>query len=148
MRLRREGAPVEALAKGLRGLAVRISDESLRLWLNQELGHKPARRRKLRQAGPAIAPVEAEPVVPAAAVPAPVSEPAPSIAAAPAPTTVRKGRILGAHVPVMEGTSLILPGETPWEAYLRRTAPLRAADAAANAAKNEAAGQQVVRDNI
>jgi hypothetical protein len=51
----------------------------------------------------------------------------------------------------MEGTSLILPGETPYNAFLRRTAALRAADEAARAAKaakNEAAAPPVARENI
>lgn len=144
MRLRREGAPVEALAKGLRGLGVRISDESLRLWLNQELGHKPARRRKPRFRPTLVAAVAA---APATATP-PVQTPTSVASEANAPAAVIPKGLLPADTPVEEGTPLILPGETRGQALIRRTALLIAKEAAAKAAKNEAAGPQVVRDNI
>jgi hypothetical protein len=147
LRLRREGAPVEALAKGLRGLGVRISDESLRLWLNQELGHKPARRRKPRFRPTLVAAVAAAP----ATATLPVQTPTPVASEANAPAAVIPKGLLPADTPVEEGTPLILPGETARQARLaliRRTGLLIAKEAAAKAAKNEAAGPQVVRDNI
>jgi hypothetical protein len=145
LRLRRDGASVEALAKGLRGLGVRISDESLRLWLNQELGRKPARRRKPRFRPTLVAAVAAAPATP------PVQTPTPVASEANAPAAVIPKGLLPADTPVEEGTPLILPGETARQARLaliRRTGLLIAKEAAAKAAKNEAAGPQVVRDNI
>lgn len=142
--MRREGAPVEALAKGLRGLGVRISDESLRLWLNHELGHKPARRRKPRFRPTLVTAVAAAP----ATATRPVQTPTPVASEASAPAAVFPKGLLPADTPVEKGTSLILPGETPRQALIRRTALLIANEAAAKAAKNEAAGPHVVRDNI
>jgi hypothetical protein len=68
-----------------------------------------------------------------------------------APAAVIPKGLLPADTPVEKGTPLILPGEAARQARLaliRRTGLLIAKEAAAKAAKNEAAGPQVVRDNI
>jgi hypothetical protein len=46
LRLRRDGASVESLVGGLRRLGVQIGSETLRVWLNRELGIKQRRPRK------------------------------------------------------------------------------------------------------
>jgi len=52
LRLRQAGESVETLTAGLRLLGVEIGRETMRRWLDRELGRKPARRRK-RTAKPA-----------------------------------------------------------------------------------------------
>jgi len=47
-RLRQAGESVGSLVGGLRAMGVAIGHETLRLWLNRELGHKPVKRRKTR----------------------------------------------------------------------------------------------------
>ena len=144
LRLRREGASVEALAAGLRGLDVRVSDESLRLWLNQKLGHKPARRRKPRFRRSIVAPVATAPAV---ATP-PVQAPTPAALEANAPAAVFPKELSPAHVPLEKGTSFIRPGETPYQALQRRLAVLNAEKTAAKAAGVEKPRGRIARDDI
>jgi hypothetical protein len=50
LRLSLEGESVGSLAGGLRELGISIGHETLRLWLNRELGRKPAKRKKRTKA--------------------------------------------------------------------------------------------------
>ena len=130
LRLRQAGESAESLVGGLRLMGIEIGRETMRRWLQQQLGTKPRKRRKgagkpLDAATPLIIAATEVPTGPPTTTPAPVS---------PRPLTIRGG----AHEPVPEGTTFILPGETPYEALLRRTAAGRAADTAEQVAVNQA----------
>jgi len=130
LRLRQAGESAESLVGGLRLLGIEIGRETMRRWLQEQLSTRPRKRRKgagkpLEAATPlGIAPTEVPTGLPTS-TPAPVS---------PRSLTI----VGGAHEPVPEGTTFILPGETPYEALQRRTAARRAADAAEQAAVNQA----------
>ncbi len=130
LRLRQDGESAESLVGGLRLLGIEIGRETMRRWLQQQLGTRPRKRRKGTGKPPdaatplGIASTEVPTLSPSSA-PAPVS---------PKPMPIRGG----AHEPVPEGTTFILPGETPYEALLRRTATRPAADAAAQVPVNQA----------
>ena len=112
LRLRQDGESAESLVGGLRLLGI-------------EIGRETMRRKPPDAATPlGIASTEVPTLSPSSA-PAPVS---------PKPMPIRGG----AHEPVPEGTTFILPGETPYEALLRRTATRPAADAAAQVPVNQA----------
>lgn len=125
LRLRREGDSVEVLATALRGLGVEISDEALRLWLNRELGHKPARRRKVRLRFSRNV-SEPSPVGGAPAERTAVALPAAGIAAGSVRTEPLPKSLDSAPE---RPSALILPGETPLQAFRRRLAALGAAQA-------------------
>ena len=125
LRLRRAGESVAVLCTGLRGLGVEISDEALRQWLNRELGHKPTRRRKVgmkfdRRGLDTISLVAAQAERTTTTLPAAVTN------ADPAETEFPPETASGAPD---QPSSLILPGETPLQAFHRRLAALGAAQA-------------------
>ena len=150
LRLCQAGESVGSLVGGLRAMGVEIAHETLRLWLNRELGRKPAKRHRRQKTAkgsrtaaiatsmnpkaqlPIVAPAERiadSPVSPAVPT-APHPSPAPG----------------GANVPVLEGTRFIRPGETPLEAWNRRKAEhvaREAADTAAKAAPSAPSGSHV-----
>jgi hypothetical protein len=108
------------LAIALRGLGVGISAEALRLWLNRELGHKPVRRRRARmqitkRGAGATSPANALPERTATALPA-----APTAAEGATTELPPKLTNRGSDRP----SALILPGETPLQAFERRLAAL------------------------
>lgn len=49
LRLRQAGESVGSLVGGLRALGIEIGHETLRRWLNRELGNKPPRRRRRKK---------------------------------------------------------------------------------------------------
>jgi len=49
LRLRQAGESIGSLVGGLRALGIEIGHETLRRWLNRELGTKPARRRRRKK---------------------------------------------------------------------------------------------------
>jgi hypothetical protein len=69
----------------------------------------------------------------------------------PVPDTTVAGksetRVSVVHTPVLQGTSLIRPGETPLQAMHRRLAALGAEKAAAKAAGLEQPGSGLAREN-
>ena len=139
LRLRQAGESVGSLVGGLRAMGVEIAHETLRLWLNRELGRTPAKRHRRQKMArgsrtaavatsmnteaplPIVAPAER-------IADSPVS---PAVATAPHPGPAHGG----ANVPVPEGTRFIRPGETPLEAWNRRKAEYLAREAADTAAK-------------
>ena len=128
LRLRQGRASIESLVGGLRLLGVEVGRETIRLWLNRELGLKPMKRRKRRVKPAAADRTKASPGVGGTGTPVPsVAIPATAVAGE-SPT-----RVSEAHTPVLQGTSLIRPGETPWQAMQRRLATLRAEEATAKA---------------
>lgn len=141
LRLAQAGESAESLIGGLRLIGIEIGRETMRRWLQRELGRRPAKRSRRQKpvkgsrigvistptnpvaAGPVLAPV-----VPADRV---AASPA-SLAATPTPHTgPARG---GANDPVLKGTRFIRPGETPLEAWRRRQAEAGAATHHANAA--------------
>jgi CCR4-NOT transcriptional regulation complex NOT5 subunit len=127
---------------GLRGLDVRISDESLRLWLLRELGQKPARKRRTRL-NPYIA-------VPDATAPAVPSRPdvasSPAASAADTPAAVSPKALSPGNTPLKVATSLIRAGETPVEAFARRNREREAEEAAAKATGTDTSAPRLARD--
>ena len=150
LRLRQAGESVGSLVGGLRAMGVEIAHETLRLWLNCELGWKPAKRNRRQKTArgsrttavaTAMNPEAQLPVVaPAERIAdSPVS---PAVATAPDPGPAQGG----ANVPVPEGTRFIRPGETPLEAWNRRKAEYfarAAADTTAKAASGAPSGSPV-----
>ncbi|MDI1250577.1 MAG: hypothetical protein PSV13_17075 [Lacunisphaera sp.] len=111
LRLRQSGKSVETLSWGLRALGIEIAQETLRLWLNRELGRKPAKRRKpRRQVHASTLPAMSE----SAAMLASAASCAPSL-----PSSARQESATPASL-------LILPGETRMQAFRRRLAALDA----------------------
>ncbi|MBP6506422.1 MAG: hypothetical protein KA257_02555 [Opitutaceae bacterium] len=115
LRLRQAGESVGTLIGALRELGIDIGHETLRQWLNRELGRRPVKRKKARitlteSARAAILPASANAEVPCL-IPTPAAntnEPTPAL-----PQVSLK------IVPVLH-TALIRPGETPMEAFRRR----------------------------
>jgi hypothetical protein len=142
LRLRREGASVEALAKGLRGLEVRVSDEALRLWLNRELGHKPPRRRRPRWQPNIAVPLLNAPTI----LPPPVPTPPPTASGVSAPAVVSPKVLSPGNTPLKIATSLIRAGETPVEAFARRNREREAEEAAAKATGTDTPAPRLARD--
>jgi hypothetical protein len=142
LRLRQGRASIESLVGGLRLLGVEVGRETIRLWLNRELGLKPMKRRVRRVKPVASDPTKASPGGGGTGTPG-QSVPISDTAVAGASET----RLSVADTPVPQGTSLIRPGETPLQAMHRRLAALDAEMAAAKAAGLEQPGSRSVRDN-
>jgi hypothetical protein len=134
LRLAQVGESAESLVGGLRLIGIEIGRETMRRWLQRELGRRPAKRSKRQKpvrgsrigaistptnpvaAGPVLTPVATGELV----ADSPAS---PATTAAPHPGP-RSG---GANDPVPQGTRFIRPGETPLEAWRRRQAEAGAA---------------------
>jgi hypothetical protein len=112
LRLRQSGKSVETLARGLKAVGIEIAQETLRLWLNRELGHKPAKRRRRRM-----------PNLASNLSSAPELAAALASAESPAPPSLFGAR----QETAVPASSFILPGETPIQAFRRRLAALDAA---------------------
>lgn len=147
LRLAQAGESAESLVGGLRLIGIEIGRETMRQWLQRELGRRPAKRSRRQKpvrgsrigaistptspvaAGPVLAPVAPANLVAAS----PVSLAAPT---APNPRPARGG----ANDPVPHGTRFIRPGETPLEAWHRRQA--EAGVATHNTSAATASGQE------
>ncbi len=135
LQLAEAGDSAETLAIGLGLIGIKIGRETMRRWLQRELGRRPAKRSKRQKpvrgsrigaiSTPA-SPVAARSVLTPAAPTARVTDSAklPIIPPTPHPGPARSG----ADVPVPEGTRFIRPGETPLQALHRRVAERRASD--------------------
>lgn len=123
LRLAQAGESAESLVGGLRLIGIEIGRETMRQWLQRELGRRPAKRSRRQKPvrGSRIG-VISTPMSPVAAGPvlapvAPVNLVAASPAPPAAPTTPHPGpRFGGANDPVPKGTRFIRLGETPLEA--------------------------------
>lgn len=139
LRLRQTGESVGSLVGGLRQLGIDIGHETLRLWLNRELGRTPAKRRRRQKTttgsrtGAVVTPVSTKAPLPIVSPAAPAAEQAADFPASPATATAPRPRPVrgGANDPVPEGTRFIRQGETPLEAWHRRQAEYKAQEAAA-----------------
>lgn len=139
LRLRQGGASIESLVGGLRLLGIEVGRETIRLWLNRELGHKPAKQRKPREKREVTLHPTAEKGVLAATPPAAaVAADAPKPAPLPSSPDHSPGRTL----------LVIEPGETFMQAWRRRLAVLDAEKAVAKAADVEQSGSRIARDDI
>lgn len=123
LRLRQAGESVETLAAGLRLVGVEIGRETLRRWLQRELGRQPAKRR--RGKGRRTAGVDPSGRATLAAADQSSAD-LPTETPAPRSDT----ELAGDHVPEPEVSGLIRPGETPMQALQRRVAELRMRKAA------------------
>lgn len=125
LRLAQAGDSAETLATGLGLIGIQIGRETMRRWLQQELGRRPAKRRKARTTA-----------VPSASASA--TTPAITTATAETPITPQPEApvALPSFAPVRP-SGLVLPGETPFQALQRRLAALKARDEAAKAAQSE-----------
>lgn len=132
LRMRQAGESVESLVGGLHLLGIEIGLETLRRWLQQELGSKPAKRRKPK--AKAILPPSAE-EGPSAALALPTAPAESAVAPEPAPPEAPQAA-------TVHPSWLILPGETPEQALRRRLAALDAHDAALKAAQAAPNGSQ------
>ena|GEM_PF-1924703 len=130
-RLAQAGESAESLVGGLRLIGIEIGRETMRRWLQRELGRRPTKRSRRQKPvrGSRIGaistptnPVAAGPVL-ASLAPADASPASPVTTVAPHPGP-RSG---GANDPVPQGTRFIRPGETPLEAWRRRQAEAGAA---------------------
>lgn len=129
IRLRQAGESVEALAAGLQLMGIEIGRETMRRWLQQQLGTRPQKRRKsAKKPAEAATPLGISTTEDTARSPSSALTPV-----SPKPLPIGGG----GNEPVPEGTTFILPGETPYEALKRRTAARRAADAAEQATLNQ-----------
>ena len=128
--MRAAGESVAALAGGLRLMGIEIGHETLRLWLNRELGRKPRGRRKTRATSIASVPPPRSPAGNPVATPV-GSSAAPAVEAS-APKADHGPEPIKT-APVRQ-SSLIRPGETPLEAFRRRLAEREAREIAAQAA--------------
>ena len=134
LRLAQAGESAESLVGGLRLIGIEIGRETMRRWLQRELGRRPAKRSKRQKPvrGSRIGaistptnPIAARPVL---APVAPESRVAASPASPVAPPTPHPGPAQrGANDPEPKGTRFIRPGETPLEAWRRRQAETGAA---------------------
>jgi hypothetical protein len=151
LRLSAAGESAESLVGGLRLIGIEIGRETMRRWLQRELGRRPAKRRRKTAKGSrtsasatSISPVAPLPEVAALA---PRERPADSLATPTTATAPRSASVHGgANVPVLEGTRFIRPGETPLEAWNRRQAERmarEAADAAVKATQGAPSGSPV-----
>lgn len=129
LRLAQAGESAESLVGGLWLIGIEIGRETMRRWLQRELGRRPAKRSRRQKPvrGSRIGAIST-PTNPVAAGPvlAPVA-PADRVAASPAspaatPTPHPGPARGGANDPVPQGTRFIRPGETPLEAWRRRQA--------------------------
>ena len=134
LRLAQAGESAESLVGGLRLIGIEIGRETMRQWLQRELGRRPAKRSRRQKpvrgsrigvistptnpiaAGPVLAPVALKDRI-AASPASPIAPPTPH------PGPARRG----ANDPVPKGTRFIRPGETPLEAWRRRQAEAGAA---------------------
>jgi hypothetical protein len=137
LRLAEAGDSAETLAIGLGLIGIKIGRETMRRWLQRELGRRPAKRSKRQK------PVRGSRI---GAISTPASPVAASSVLTPAapmervtdsrkppviPTTPHPGPARGgADVPVPEGTRFIRPGETPLQALPRRLAERWTSEAA------------------
>ena len=151
LRLSAAGESAESLVGGLRLIGIQVGRETMRRWLQKELGRRPAKRRRKTARGSrtsasatSISPVAPLPEVAAVA---PTERPADPLATPATATAPRSDSVHdGANVPVLKGTRFIRPGETPLEAWNRRKAEYlarEAADTAAKAAPNAPSDSQV-----
>lgn len=129
LRLRQAGESVETLTAGLRLIGIEIGRETMRRWLQRELGQKPARRRTPHRQL-AAAPV-AGPLVREVAPERPVKPIAATFAVHPAPAADSAPPGVPEQSSPVRPSSFILPGETPEQALRRRLAVLDAQKAAA-----------------
>lgn len=118
LQLRQSGESVGSLVGGLSAMGIEIGHETLRLWLNRELGHKPAKRRRSRR--------RTNPALPNTNLTDETSK-----AADTAKTAVMEKTNAGElpQVPPdqpavtrIEDIPYRLPGETPMESFRRRLA--------------------------
>ena len=144
LRLRRDGDSVEVLAIALRGLGVEISAEALRLWLNRELGHQPARRRKARSKPTIVAPLALAPAV----ATTPVAAPTPAVSTGSALAVGSPAKLSPANTPLERATSLIRAGETPLEAFARRQRERETVAAASKTCGVGAPASRIAREDI
>lgn len=129
LRLAQAGESAESLVGGLRLIGIEIGRETIRRWLQRELGRRPAKRSRRQKPvrGSRIGAIST-PTNPAAA--GPVLAPVPTgerVADTPVSPETRTAphsgpRPGGANDPVPHGTRFIRPGETPLEAWGRRQA--------------------------
>lgn len=134
LRLAQAGESAESLVGGLRLIGIEIGRETMRRWLQRELGRRPAKRARRQKPvrGSRIGavstptnPVATGPVVAPVATRERVADSPASLATTTAPHSgPRSG---GANDPVPQGTRFIRPGETPLEAWRRRQAEAGAA---------------------
>jgi hypothetical protein len=119
LRLRQGGASIESLVGGLRLLGVEVGRETIRLWLNRELGLKPAKRRKRRE--------KAEPAIPVPTAPCepPGDGPDRTVMLTAAGPSEPPGEIAVASPPAVPISTPPVAGETSWEKWLPLTADLR-----------------------
>ncbi|MFZ5495338.1 MAG: hypothetical protein ACOZE5_08380 [Verrucomicrobiota bacterium] len=155
LRLAQAGESVGSLVGGLRQFGIDIGHETLRLWLNRELGRRPAkRRRRLKTARGSQSGAIATPMNPVALL-TDVTSVAPAERAAGSPaspvaTTALRPRPThgGANDPVPEGTGFIRPGEAPLEAWHRRQAERDAHEAATKTAGPAPRSPRIARDDL
>lgn len=125
LRLAQAGESAESLVGGLRLIGIEVGRETMRRWLQRELGRRPAKRSRRQKPvrGTRIGAIST-PTNPVATGERVADSPA-SLATTAAPHPgPRSG---GANIPVPHGTRFIRPGETPLEAWRRRQAEAGAA---------------------
>lgn len=135
LQLAEAGDSAETLAIGLGLIGIKIGRETMRRWLQRELGRRPAKRSTRQK------PVRGSRIEAIATLASPVAARSALTLAAPMeritdspkppviPPTPHPGPARGgADVPVPEGTRFIRPGETPLQALHRRVAERRARD--------------------
>jgi hypothetical protein len=130
LRLNQAGDSAESLVGGLRLLGIHIGRETMRRWLQRELGQKPTRRKRSRRLPVGFAPTMKVPFDEKTARRAaeniiPPSSTRSAVAADASPPTELE------QAAPERRSSLTLPGETPYEALRRRLAVLDAQKAAA-----------------
>ena len=117
---------MRAIRDGLGKMGVVVSEEALRLWFNAHKRRSPKTEARLRAATEtAIAAVRAEAL--ATAVPPPKSDSALASPVIPKPETASVTLPAAPAAPI---SLRPLPGETAYDAFLRRTAHLRVPRAA------------------
>ena len=135
LRLAEAGDSAETLAIGLGLIGIKIGRETMRRWLQRELGRRPAKRSKrqkpvrgsqIRATATSASPVAARSILNQMAPAERITDAPTTSVTPPAPHAAPACR--GAEVPAPEGTRLIRPGETPLQALHRRVAERRARD--------------------
>jgi hypothetical protein len=133
-RLAEAGESAESLVGGLRLIGIEVGRETMRRWLQRELGRRPAKRSRQQKPvrGSRIGAISTptNPIVPMPVLDplAPAERVHDSPAALATTTAPHPGpRPGGANDPVPQGTRFIRPGETPLEAWRRRQAAAVAA---------------------
>lgn len=149
LRLAQAGESAESLVGGLRLIGIEIGRETMRRWLQRELGRRPAkqslRQKPVRGSRIGVISTPTNPVAPGPVL-APVA-PADRAVASASPTTPTMPHTSaargGANDPVPQGTRFIRPGETPLEAWRRRQAEAGAATHDTGAATEGGQGKPI-----